>query len=80
MELNNNIETLIFMQNREIVKVVMNFKEKTCIVYSSKEQILLRLEKMSTISMLMLRGQIIKYIADGKKLRGFTPYRGMGYL
>jgi hypothetical protein len=76
----SSTETFIFMKNGNMIKVVINFNRKMCIVYSAQGRTLMKIENMSSISMLVFRNQLNKYIADGKRLRGFRPPPGIGYL
>lgn len=79
MKLNSNIETFIFLQNGNMLEVVIDFNKGTCVVYSSMGGILIKREKMSPLDMNMLKGRISNYIANGKRLRGYKrpPFGGL---
>lgn len=70
------IETFIFMTHGNIVKVVMDFDKKMCTVYSDKDRVLLKLEKMTLMRMNELKNEINKHIKNKKKLRGFNNGEG----
>lgn len=72
-------ETFIFMTHGNAVTVVMDFNRRMCTVYSEEDKILLKMEKMTTIGMNVLKNRINKYIAS-KKNSPYNMYRGMGII
>ena len=72
-------ETFIFMTDGNMVKVVMDFNKRICTVYSDENRILLKMEKMTTIGMNVLKNRINRYIAS-KKNGPYNMYRGMGII
>jgi len=79
MSLNDGLsETFIFCIKLDIFKVVINFTKRMYTVYASNGRILLREEKVSKEKLLVVKKKISDYIKDGKKLRGFSPYKGFG--
>jgi hypothetical protein len=72
-------ETFIFLTDRNMVKVVMDFNRRMCTVYSDKGKVLLKMEKMTTIGMNVLKNRINRYIAS-KKNSPYNMYRGMGII
>jgi len=73
------VETFIFMTHGNMVKVVMDFDRKMCTVYSDKNRILLKLEKVTPMRMNELKRKISKYI-EAKKKNSYNMYNGMGAI
>jgi hypothetical protein len=63
-------ETFIFHVKTDIFKVVLNFTNKMCTVYTTRGHIVMRMEKLSQIKMNKIRKQLNDYLIEGNKLRG----------